>query len=193
MILPDKKYNIIYADPAWKFNDKKTGGSMSSGAASKYTVSSIELIKSLPVVDICEKNCVLIMWWVASMPQEALDVVNAWGFKLKTMSGFDWVKKTKNDKFHFGMGHQTRAGSEDALIAMRGRVPRASAAVRQMVFEAGMPIGLNGRVKHSAKPPVVRDKIVELYGDLPRIELFARENAEGWDCAGDEIMENCDV
>lgn len=184
-MITGKKYKIIYADPGWDFDNRKTGGSMNSAATQKYRTDSIEDIMALPVPEICEDNCALIMWWVAAMPQEALDVVKAWGFELKTMSGFDWIKIRKYKK-HFGMGHQTRAGSEDALIAMKGKVPRVSASVRQ-VFEAEMPLDENGKIKHSAKPPIMRDKIVELYGDLPRVELFARTRVDGWDAWGNEV------
>ena len=119
------------------------------------------------------------MWHVAPMPEEALALVKAWGFKLKTMKGFTWHKLTKNGKSHFGMGHYTRANTEDCLIATKGKPKIQSHSVRQFI-EA--KIG-----RHSEKPSEVRDRLVELCGDVPRAELFARENVKGWDCWGDEV------
>lgn len=174
-----KKFKIIYADPPWSFKNVNTGGSLKSGSSSVYPVMTLPEICSLPIDSICDDNCVLFMWWVASQPQEALDVVKAWGFKLKTMSGFDWRKLTKHGKPYFGMGFWTRMGSEDCLIAVRGKPARACASVRSC-FSA--PVG-----KHSEKPACVRDMIVQLCGDLPRIELFARERVPGWSCWGNEL------
>lgn len=182
MSFPDKKYNIIYADPAWKFNNKKTGGNMKSGAAQKYKVMTLEEMKALPVNEIAADDCVLIMWWVGSMPQEALDLVHAWGFTVKNMNGFTWVKLTTKLLAFFGMGFWTRAGSELAIIATKGKPKRLNRNVRAVRHEV---VG-----RHSEKPAAFRDDIVELCGDLPRIELFSRERVPGWDAWGDEIEED---
>lgn len=181
---PNKKYKIIYADPAWQFQNKKTGGSLKSGASQQYEVMTLRDICNLPVNRITDDNCVLIMWWVASMPEEAIEVVKAWGFKIKTMTGFTWIKKTINWLDFFGMGFWTRQQPENALIAVRGKPKRYSKSVRQLIRAVNE--------KHSKKPDEARQKIVELFGDLPRIELFARQEISGWDCWGNEVhlMEN---
>ena len=88
-----KKYDIIYADPPWKFNNKNTGGSMNSGSANKYDVMDLKDICNLRINKITNDNCILFMWWVASMPTEALEVVKAWGFTLKTMTGLRGLKQ----------------------------------------------------------------------------------------------------
>ncbi len=116
-----KKYQIIYADPPWSFNSKKTGGSMKSGALSEYNVMSIDDLKNMNVNDITHDDCILIMWYVSSQPQEALDLCKAWGFKVKNMNGFVWNKLTKKGLPFFGMGYYTRAGSESALIGVKGK------------------------------------------------------------------------
>ena len=165
----EKKYNIIYADPPWKFNNKNTGGSMKSGSANKYKVMSSKDLSIMPIDKIADENCVLIMWWVASMPLEAISLINDWhsGFKLKTMTLFTWLKQTKTGKDHFGMGFQTRQQTESCLCAIKGNIKRINNSVREII-RAQM-------IKHSKKPDEVKDLIVELYGNLPRIELFARE------------------
>lgn len=175
-----KKYPIIYADPAWSFNNKNTGGSGKSGANAIYPVMTVQEICNLPISEIAADDCVLFCWWVASQPQEALDVVKAWGFTLKTMTGFDWIKLTRHGLPFFGMGFWTRQGSEHCIIATKGKPKRISASVRSC---KALPIG-----RHSEKPDYFRKQIVELCGDIPRIELFCREKKEGWDGWGNEIV-----
>lgn len=174
--LPDKKYQLIYADPGWAYRDKAKAGNR--GACCKYTVMGVEEIATLPVASIADKNCLLAMWWVMPQPVEALTVVKAWGFELKTMGGFTWHKTTKTGKSFFGMGHLSRANPECCLFAVRGKPKRVDAGVRAFVEAPWRG--------HSAKPPEVRDRLVRLMGDVPRIELFARETVPGWDNWGDE-------
>ena len=180
-----KKYEIIYADPPWDFKNKKTGGSMSSGAASHYMTTDIESLKSLDVNSISAENCTLIMWYVGSMPQEAIDLVNAWGFTIKNMNGFVWRKLTAKGNPFFGMGFRTRAGSESAIIAIKGKPKVYSHSVRAV---HSYPI-----LKHSKKPELFRKRIVELCGDLPRLEMFAREPSDGWDVFGNEVSSSINI
>ena len=182
-----KKYNIIYADPPWDFKNKKTGGSLKSSASQKYTTTSIETLKRIDVQSVCHDDCMLFMWWVGSMPQEAIDLVSAWGFELKNMNGFVWNKLTANRKPHFGMGFYTRAGSESMLIARKGRFKPFAKNVRA-VLSRDQQIQAEGVAPpiHSRKPAQFRDLIVELCGDLPRLEMFSREAVDGWDRCGFE-------
>jgi N6-adenosine-specific RNA methylase IME4 len=173
------KYGIIYADPAWEFNNKNTGGSMKSGAANQYPVMSIDDLKKLDVESLCAKDCVLVMWYVSSQPQEALDLVKAWGFTVKNMNGFIWVKLTQMFLQFFGMGFWTRAGAECAIIATRGKPKPFSKSVRQV------RLAVIGR--HSEKPDEFRQDVVKLCGDIPRLEMFARVKTEGWDVFGNEV------
>ena len=180
-----KKYNIIYADPPWQFNSVKSGGSMKSGAAAKYNVMSLEQLKALDVPALCEKDCVLIMWYVSSQPQEALDLVKAWGFTIKNMNAFIWRKLSTNLIPHFGMGYWTRGGAECALLAVRGKPKSVCKSIRQVRDE---PVG-----EHSEKPGIFRDDIVKLCGDLPRLEMFARTAPAGWDVFGNEVESSIDI
>jgi N6-adenosine-specific RNA methylase IME4 len=125
----------------------------------------------------------LAMWHVAPMPQEAIDLCRAWGFTLKTMKGFTWHKLTKNGLSHFGMGHYTRANTEDCLFAVKGKPIIKSHSVRQFI-EAKIRA-------HSQKPDEIRGQLVQLCGDVPRVELFARQKFDGWDSWGNEV--NCDI
>ncbi|MFW9872184.1 MAG: MT-A70 family methyltransferase [Candidatus Thorarchaeota archaeon] len=176
-----KKYEIIYADPPWSYNDKmkmKGAHGMIRGAASFYSTMKIDDIKLLPIQDISDENCVLFLWVTMPLLQEGLDVIKAWGFKYKTC-GFTWIKTTKNGKLHCGMGHYTRGNAELCLIGTKGKLKRQNNSIYQIV-EAKIR-------KHSQKPNSVRKKIELLYGNINRIELFAREKVKGWDSWGLEI------
>jgi N6-adenosine-specific RNA methylase IME4 len=182
----NKKYNILYADPPWSFNNKNTGGSMKSGANAQYFTMSLDEMKDLDIDSIIDEDCILFMWWVGSQPLEALELMDSWGFTLKTMTGFTWVKKTKNWKNWFGMGFWTRQGTENCLLAIRGNPKRISASIRAVLEDFDTSIEAVCE-KHSKKPKIFADMIVELCGDIPRLEMFARDKKEGWHIWGNEL------
>lgn len=175
--LPPGPFELVYADPPWTYRDKAKAGNR--GAESHYSCMSIADICALPVADICAPNCLLALWWVAPMPREALAVVDAWGFELRTMKGLTWHKETKTGKSFFGMGNWTRANTEDLLFATRGKPKRVNAGVRQFM-SAERP------ARHSEKPQEARDRLVALMGDVRRVELFARDSSPGWTVWGDQ-------
>lgn len=173
-------YTLIYADPPWNYRDRANDGRR--GASHKYPVMNVRDICRLPVHTLAAESCLLAMWWVGPQPMEALKVIEAWGFRLSTFKGFTWGKTypKQTDKHTMGMGHLTRANSEDMLFAVKGKLPpRLNAGITQLQIYP--------RMAHSAKPPQFRDHLVELLGDVPRIELFARDSAPGWDHWGNEL------
>lgn len=172
-----KKYNIIYADPAWSYKDKALAGNR--GACCKYNVMTINDIENLPVKDIAADDCVLFMWVTMPKLNECFEVIKKWGFEYKTCA-FTWVKQNKkSNSLFWGMGRWTRANAELCLIATKGKPKRKSAKVHSVIISKIR--------EHSRKPDETRDKIIELCGDIPRIELFARQYADGWDCWGNEV------
>jgi len=169
----DRKYNIIYADPPWKYWD---GGDKNQSL--HYTTMTIDEICDLPVKDIAADDCVLFLWVTYPVLPDVFRVIEAWGFKYST-AAFVWVKKNKHqDTPFFGNGSWTRANSELCLLATKGNVIRLDASVSQVVES---PIE-----EHSKKPDIVRDLITRLVGELPRVELFCRNPADGWDVWGNE-------
>jgi len=174
---PDKKYQIIYADPPWSYRDKARAGKR--GASFKYLTQDAVWIKGLPVRDIADDNCALFLWVTMPKLNECFSLIDAWGFKYKTCA-FTWVKKNKkSDSWFWGMGSWTRANAEICLLATKGKPKRINAGVHSVI---------DTRIEgHSKKPDIVRYKIVELLGDLPRIELFARQDVDGWDSWGNEV------
>jgi N6-adenosine-specific RNA methylase IME4 len=172
-----KKYNIIYADPPWSYRDKALAGNR--GAICKYPTQSQEWIKTLPIKNIADQNSILFLWVTMPKLNECFDVIKSWGFEYKTCA-FTWVKKNKKaDSWFWGMGRWTRANAELCLLATKGKPKRVNRGVHSVVSS---PIE-----KHSKKPDIVRERIVELCGDIPRVELFARQKTDGWDCWGNEI------
>ena len=173
---PNKKYNIIYADPPWTFKTWSKKGGIKSP---KYEVMTINDIKKLPIDNIADKDCVLFIWVTYPLLKEGLDTIKQWNFHYKTC-GFSWIKKNKKtDSLFWGLGYWTRANNEICLLATKGKPKRISKSVHQVVIDKIR--------EHSRKPDCVRDRIVELCGDLPRIELFAREKTKGWDVWGNEV------
>ncbi len=125
--------------------------------------------------NLADKNCVLFLWCTFPKLPEALKLIEAWGFTFKTV-GFVWINKSGKGYF-LGLGWSTESNTENVyLIAVKGKPKRKSASVRQLLFS---PVE-----EHGEKPDEARDKIIELMGDLPRIELFARRGNTWMGCMG---------
>lgn len=179
-----KKYNIIYSDPPWSYDDKaKNRG----GAERHYITTDIDELCKMPVPEICADDCIMFMWATFPKIQEALQLLEAWGFQYKT-NAFTWVKKNKiKESWFWGMGRWTRSNAEICLLGIKGKPQRVGKGVHSVIdaVEENSVI-VEKIMAHSKKPDIVRDKIIELCGDLPRLEMFARTAPEGWDVFGNE-------
>lgn len=166
----------VVADPPWSFTDKLPGPTR--GAEKNYRVLDLPAIEHFLKTEQIQvaADARLFLWRVASMQEEALAVVRAWGFVVK--SELVWVKKTSTGKRWFGMGRQVRAEHETCLIATRGRPLRLSASERS-TFEAEVRA-------HSEKPDEFY-RIVERISPWPRVDIFARKRRHGWTSVGDEL------
>ncbi len=146
---------------------------------------STDEICDLQVADIAAESSVLFLWTTFPNLQEAFRVIEAWGFSYRTVA-FVWVKRNKKAPNYFmGLGYWTRANAEICLLATKGKPKRISKSVRQII---DAPIEY-----HSKKPDETRERIVELMGDLPRIELFARQKTDGWDVWGNEVESDIEL
>lgn len=181
----DKKYQIIYADPPWKYSDSrnyktKNNPTGAGGASKHYKVMTLEEIKNLSVQNISADDCFLFMWCTGPKMDWGIDVIKAWGFQFVTIP-FVWIKM-KNDMSEpraDGIGCYTLNNAEYILLGRKGKYTRNSTKVKQII--------MTPKYEHSEKPDEARNRIVELIGDLPRIELFARKKVSGWDCWGNEV------
>ena len=189
-----KKYHVIYADPPWSYNARnnlttKFGG----GVHGHYPVMDTNDIKNIDIP--AEDNAVLFMWATFPRLPEALEVMDAWGFTYKTL-GFSWHKITKQRDLFFGVGSYAKSNCEVCLMGTKGNVgitkkgqpiphPHDKLVVRSNYVSSAIN---TAKGKHSKKPPEIRDRIVELFGDVSRIELFARDKVTGWDCWGNEVV-----
>jgi site-specific DNA-methyltransferase (adenine-specific) len=136
-------------------------------------------IKALPIPELADENCVLFMWCTFPYLEDQIKLFSHWGFKYRTL-GFSWIKtNSKNGKPFFGVGYYAKSNAEVCLMGMKGQLKTASNSVSSCIIAP--------RREHSRKPDEARDGIVKLFGDLPRIELFARQKVEGWDSWGNEI------
>ena len=183
-----KKYDIVYADCPWTYNDALN--LQNEGSSVHYNLLTLKQLKNMPIDKISEKNSILFMWVTMPLLEEGLDVIKSWGFTYKTCA-FSWVKiNPKANSVFKGIGRWVMGNVELCLLATKGRPQRICKNIPQVV--------LFPRMKHSQKPIEVKERIVELIGDKKRIELFARarktpeENKEylGWDVWGLE-SKNC--
>lgn len=176
-----KKYGVIYADPPWHY-DRRHGHGV---AENHYPTMSLDEICALPVASLAAENSALFLWATFSQLKEALRVIDAWGFQYKTLA-FLWLKQNrKADTWFYGMEFWTRSNAEVCLLATRGRPKRQCAGIHQFVVS---------RIEqHSKKPDIVRAKIVQLMGDVPRVELFARQKTPGWDTWGNEVENDLEM
>jgi len=173
--LPDGKYNIIYADPPWSY-----GGNLPQrNPVQHYSTLETPEIARMPVNTIAGDDSCLFLWATFPKLYDAFEVMKAWGFEYKTCA-FVWIKQNKKDKKLFwGLGGWTRANAEICLLGVRGEPKRENADVHQVIMS---PIE-----EHSKKPDETRDRIINLCGDLPRIEIFCRNPVDGWDSWGNEV------
>lgn len=172
-----EKYKIIYADPPWSYRLDRT--EKTRWPARHYPTLWIEQLKKMNIVDLADKNCALFIWATFPNLQECLDLIKAWWFEYKTVA-FTWVKKNKvANSWFWWMGSLTRSNAEICLYAKKWNIKRISAGVHSVI---DTPIQ-----KHSKKPEEVRKRIIELMGDIPKVELFAREKTEWWDVWWNEV------
>ena len=180
----NKKYSVIYADPGWQYRSKRTGGSMLSGAMQKYNTMPLADLCALPIKDIVEKNALLCLWVTSPLKYEVVvPLLTTWGFEYK--AAIYWIKlaKRKPQALSFGLGHYLRNTVEELIIAIRGKIKPPRIA---------MPNAVMVKIQdHSVKPPYFRDQVDEMADRMElsnrRLELFARERAEGWDSIGQAI------
>lgn len=168
-----ERYRVITADPPWQFDDRLPG--KGRGAERHYETLNVEQIKAFAIPE-TEPDAVLFLWRVAAMQKEAVAVMAAWGFTLKTE--MIWLKRTRHGRRWFGMGRIVRAEHEVVLIGTRGRPDILTRSVRS-TFAARV-----GR--HSEKPERFYRLVAQMYAG-PYCELFARRRRDGWDSFGDQL------
>lgn len=170
-------FRVIYADPSWRYRNAGTR----AAAAKQYPTMTIKEIAALPVQAIAAPDAALFLWVTWPFLDAAADVARAWGFPDYRTAAFVWAKcNRKSNSPFFGMGNWTRSNTEPCLLFTRGKPRRVAANVPQFVW---------ARVRrHSEKPAIVRQRIDQLMGDVPRLELFSRHEAPGWQRWGNELL-----
>lgn len=173
--IPTDKYNIIYADLPWAYDDETCDGA----AQQQYNTMNCEELSKFDVGRIAAKDCILFLWATYPKLDWALNVIKAWNFEYKSIA-FQWVKLNPSGSgFFYGLGRWTRGNTEPCLLATKGTPKRISESVFQLI--------ISQQRGHSRKPLETYSRILKLVGDLPRIELFARETMKGWDSFGDQV------
>lgn len=176
--LPMFGFDIIYADPPWSFDNWSEKGE-DRNPNQHYDTIGWEEIAALPVGELASRNCACFLWAIDPLLDKAFETLRRWGFRYATVA-FTWAKLNPSGQgYAMGTGYYTRANPEICLLGMTGSMPRLDAGVRQLVVEP--------RREHSRKPDRIADDIVRLFGDRPRIELFARTKRPGWEAWGNQV------
>jgi len=173
MQFPDKQYQIIYADPPWEVKRGPLWNSNGPSRPLPYPTMKIQEIKELGVYEIAHKNCHLYLWVINKYIPQAYEVAKSWGFNVSCL--LTWCKP----RHGIGIGGTFVQTSEHLLFCRKGNLP-SKKRIDTTWFE-------HKRLSHSTKPDFFRKMILEVSGDLPRIELFARNKFDGWDSWGNEI------
>lgn len=176
-----KKYDLIYTDPAWSYN-KKVGQGIADDI---YNTMDLEDIKKLPVFEMLKDNAVVYMWATFPMLKEAFEVIKAWGLEYVTV-GFNWIKLNDNGTPFFGIGHHTKSNGEICLLLRKGNGLKVRDNTISQVI-------MTKKDKHSKKPSVCYTYLERLYGDISRIEMFARHKRQGWDTWGNQVPKETQV
>jgi site-specific DNA-methyltransferase (adenine-specific) len=175
-----KKYNVIYADPAWRFSQginrrkdiREKFGTNEELSIQYPTISDKEIIE-LNVADYADDNCVLFVWTTDAHLEVAIKAINNWGFKYKTVA-FTWNKRRGF------MGKWTVKQCEICLLATKGTAHKLLKSFKEKSYLE------ENKTEHSKKPNEFRKRIERMFGDVPKLEMFARTRAEGWDAWGNE-------
>lgn len=179
--LPEGPYIVIISDCPWTFEVWSAKGKGRSAEQHYPCLTDAELAM-LPVAQIADRDCALCLWIVSSNLLSGLKVMEAWGFTFKTVL-FVWAKQTPSgEKWNFGHGYYTRAQTEICLLGTKGHPKVQSHAVPQLIVAP--------RREHSRKPDEQYKRIERLFGNVPRIELFARQRVSGWDAWGLDVDPN---
>jgi N6-adenosine-specific RNA methylase IME4 len=170
----DRRYAVLYADPPWHFKVYNEDSGVERAAGNHYPTMPLEEICALPVAHLATDAAVLFLWTTAPHLQDSFQVLAAWGFEYKT--NIIWVK----DKL--GLGYFVRNQHELLVVATRGDMPSPSPANRP-------PSVINApRREHSRKPDESYALIEQMYPELPKVELFARQTRTGWATWGNEVI-----
>ena len=185
-----KKYKIILSDPPWTYGSKSavnnTKGMEIKKLSEHYPSMSLKGLKELKIEEITDEDAACFMWVTDSHLKEGIEVMESWGFKYKTIA-FVWIKKTSKGNTCVNVAPWTLKSTEICLFGTKGAMTKYKKdnSVFQLV-EAE-------RTKHSKKPEEVRRRIESLFGDIPRIELFAREKVEKWHSWGNEVENDIEL
>ena len=173
MATKQKKYSVILADPPWDINQKGN-----YGAIKHYKLMTLERIKAMPIADLAEDNCHLYLWTTNGCLREAYDVVEAWGFKTKSVC--IWLK------MKLGLGKYFRNSTEALLFAVRGKLETRCKS---------QPNIITGPVLRHSEKPLEQYTIIDRMSppDAKKLELFARHRQPGYDVWGLEAPGGSDI
>lgn len=182
------EYNVIYADPPWKFNKGvyQDNGRSDRMINEQYGTMSKKALLNLPINKLAHKDAALFLWVTDSHLKDGIELIEGWGFQYRTIV-FIWKKITKNGKTCANVGAWTMKNCEVCLLGIRGNMLQHKKA--NNVFQ----LIESERTKHSRKPIETKKRIETLFAGLPKLELFCREKTEGWHSWGNEVESDIEI
>jgi N6-adenosine-specific RNA methylase IME4 len=202
-------YSIIYLDPPWHYNSRANHKTrFRGGVHGHYPTMTMDEIKALPVPDLAAPAAAVLMWCTYPYLDEQIRLFKHWGFRYRTIF-VNWVKLNPKgywsphadpnygpdkqyvrygDMWHsvfFGVGYYAKSNTEPLLLGMRGQLPTRDNTVSSVI--------LAPRREHSRKPDEARERITQVFGALPRLEMFARQKADGWHSWGNTVANDIDL
>lgn len=202
-------YSLIYLDPPWYYNSRANHKTrFRGGVHGHYPTMTMSQIVALPIPDLAAPDAAVLMWCTYPYLDEQIKLFRHWGFRFRTIFA-QWVKlnsrgyarpeadpRYRTDKtyvkykdlYHsvfFGVGYYTKSNTEPLLLGMRGQLPMQRNDLSSVIHAP--------RREHSRKPDEARDLIVAAFGDVPRLEMFARQKAQGWDIWGNTLPNDLEI
>lgn len=175
---PECKVDIIYCDPPWEYKTNTGKKGLAQQHYKCVKTESLYLLKE-EIDKISNKDCALLMWVTNPKIEDGLKLMKEWNFKYKTVL-FVWIKTYKDGKPVMGLGNYTRSCTELLLLGTRGKLFKwvKNKSILNIIYSI--------RREHSRKPDEMFEKIIQLFGNREKIELFSREPREGWYSWGNE-------
>lgn len=171
-------YSVIYADPPWDYAGQKQHNTIDTNksAIDHYNTMTLKELKEMKVKEICEKDCLLFLWTSSPHLPQAIELMEAWGFKYMTIA-FVWEKHKVNP------GYYTMSQVEICIVGKKGKIPtpRGTRNERQFLSEK--------RTIHSKKPDEIRNRIHRMFPTQKKLEMFARQASQDFDVFGNQVAE----
>jgi len=215
------KFQVIVADCPWELNDSLTMSTTPRGASSNYPLLDTTELCKLRVKDLSDPSgCVLVLWSLGSMLEDAMKVMKSWGFTQKQI--FVWVKTKKQPLQSLKKNlrkSKKLTGAEvisnvqkeidafnvnDVLAFGMGRLFRQTHEIcliginstmiyKSLKNKSQRSVAFHPSTKHSKKPEDLQDYLETMFPNTTKLEMFGRRLRPNWTVVGNEVCKGEDI